>query len=123
MRNLLSNAIEHGEGGPIEVRVAAGEDAVAVSVRDHGRGLDVADLDRVFDRFWRADPARARTLGGTGLGLSIALRGHPAARWSAGGLGSAGTRGAVPIDPAAGGRTPSCPLTSPLPLDPTQVQV
>lgn len=73
VRNLLANAIEHGEGRPIEVRVDGNSSSAAISVRDHGRGLVDADLDRVFDRFWRADPSRARTLGGTGLGLSIAL--------------------------------------------------
>jgi len=73
LRNLLDNAIEHGEGGPIEVAVAADDDAVAVLVRDHGVGISPEDLEHVFDRFWRADPARARQTGGTGLGLSIAL--------------------------------------------------
>ncbi len=72
LRNLLSNAIEHGEGKPIEVRVGASETAVAVTVTDHGVGMSRTELDRVFDRFWRADPARKRTVGGTGLGLSIA---------------------------------------------------
>ncbi len=73
LRNLLDNAIEHGEGRPIEVAVAADDDAVAVLVRDHGVGISPEDLEHVFDRFWRADPARARQTGGTGLGLSIAL--------------------------------------------------
>ena len=73
MRNLLDNAIEHGEGHPIEVTVASDGTAAAVTVRDHGVGLSDADIAHVFDRFWRADPARARTTGGTGLGLSIAL--------------------------------------------------
>ncbi len=72
LRNLLSNAIEHGEGKPIEVRVGASETAVAVTVTDHGVGMNRTELDRVFDRFWRADPSRKRTVGGTGLGLSIA---------------------------------------------------
>jgi two-component system sensor histidine kinase MtrB len=72
LRNLLSNAIEHGEGKPIEVRVAASDTAVAVTVTDHGVGMTRTELDRVFDRFWRADPSRKRTVGGTGLGLSIA---------------------------------------------------
>lgn len=71
--NLLSNAIEHGEERPIEVFVRANEDAVAVAVRDHGVGFDAAQAHQVFTRFWRADPARARTVGGSGLGLSIAL--------------------------------------------------
>lgn len=73
LRNLVVNAIEHGEGGPIEVAVAVTSKAAAVSVRDHGVGLRPGEAALVFDRFWRADPARARTTGGTGLGLAIAL--------------------------------------------------
>lgn len=73
LRNLLSNAIEHAEGRPVEVRVAADDRAVAVGVRDHGPGIDPGDQERVFDRFWRADPSRRRTLGGSGLGLAISL--------------------------------------------------
>ncbi|TQL98378.1 two-component system sensor histidine kinase MtrB [Actinoallomurus bryophytorum] len=71
LRNLLVNAVEHGEGKDIVVSVAADRDAVAVAVRDHGCGLRPGEAHMVFDRFWRADPARARTTGGTGLGLSI----------------------------------------------------
>ncbi|WP_433328773.1 MtrAB system histidine kinase MtrB [Spirillospora sp. CA-294931] len=71
LRNLLVNAVEHGEGEDIVVTVAADRDAVAVAVRDHGVGLRAGEGQMVFDRFWRADPARARTTGGTGLGLSI----------------------------------------------------
>jgi two-component system, OmpR family, sensor histidine kinase MtrB len=73
VRNLVANAIEHGESLPVEVTVAADRDAVGVTVRDHGVGLSETELDMVFNRFWRADPARARTTGGTGLGLAIAL--------------------------------------------------
>lgn len=73
VRNLLNNAIEHAEQGPVEVRVAAEARCVAVVVRDYGVGMTVQEADHVFDRFWRADPARARTTGGTGLGLSISL--------------------------------------------------
>ncbi|TDT82545.1 two-component system sensor histidine kinase MtrB [Arthrobacter sp. AG258] len=73
LRNLILNAVEHGEGKPVTVTVAANETAVGVSVRDHGIGMDPAEAARVFDRFWRADPARARTTGGSGLGLSIAM--------------------------------------------------
>jgi two-component system sensor histidine kinase MtrB len=54
------------------VTVAADSGAVAVSVRDFGVGLAPGEEQLVFDRFWRADPARARTTGGTGLGLAIA---------------------------------------------------
>ncbi|HVN11943.1 MAG TPA: MtrAB system histidine kinase MtrB [Kineosporiaceae bacterium] len=73
VRNLVGNAIEHSEGAPVEVRMAGDEEAVAIAVRDHGVGLRQGDLGMVFNRFWRADPARARTTGGTGLGLAIAL--------------------------------------------------
>ena len=73
LRNLVVNAIEHGEGRDVVVTVAASEDAVAVAVRDHGVGLRPGESSLVFNRFWRADPARARTTGGTGLGLAIAL--------------------------------------------------
>jgi two-component system sensor histidine kinase MtrB len=72
VRNLLSNAVEHAQGKPIDVAVAANKRGVAVVVRDYGVGLTTQQADRVFDRFWRADAARARTMGGTGLGLSIA---------------------------------------------------
>ncbi|MGM7666281.1 MtrAB system histidine kinase MtrB [Microbacterium sp. A93] len=73
LRNLIGNAIEHGEGRPIVITVDSNQHAVAVGVRDFGLGMEPADVERVFDRFWRADPSRQRTLGGTGLGLSIAL--------------------------------------------------
>ena len=72
LRNLLSNALEYGAGEPIDVMLAIEGGAVALGVRDHGPGMSPADLGHVFDRFWRADPSRARTLGGTGLGLAIA---------------------------------------------------
>ena len=73
LRNLLANAIDHAEEVQIDVQIEASEHDVAVGVRDYGVGLDESALTRVFDRFWRADPSRARTRGGTGLGLSIAL--------------------------------------------------
>lgn len=73
VRNLMVNAINYGEGRDVEVTVATGQDAVALSVRDHGVGLKRGEEMLVFNRFWRADPARARTRGGTGLGLSIAV--------------------------------------------------
>ncbi|OAE03631.1 two-component sensor histidine kinase [Arthrobacter sp. OY3WO11] len=73
LRNLILNAVEHGEGKPVTVTVAASQTAVGIAVRDHGIGMAPAEAARVFDRFWRADPARARTTGGSGLGLSIAM--------------------------------------------------
>ncbi|MFV0461712.1 MAG: MtrAB system histidine kinase MtrB [Nostocoides sp.] len=73
LRNLVVNAIEHGEGDPVTAYLAANESAVAVVVEDHGVGLRPGEAALVFTRFWRADPARTRTTGGTGLGLAIAL--------------------------------------------------
>ena len=73
LRNLLGNAIEHGEGRPIVVTVDSNETAIGIAVRDYGIGMGPAQVSRVFDRFWRADPSRQRTIGGTGLGLAIAL--------------------------------------------------
>ncbi|MFD4211073.1 MtrAB system histidine kinase MtrB, partial [Micromonospora tulbaghiae] len=73
LRNLVVNAVEHGEGRDVVVRMGVAQGAVAVAVRDYGVGLKPGEATRVFNRFWRADPARARTTGGTGLGLSIAV--------------------------------------------------
>ncbi|MDQ2623899.1 MAG: MtrAB system histidine kinase MtrB [Actinomycetota bacterium] len=73
LRNLLVNAIEHADGTDVEVTVGADDRAVAICVRDYGVGLSQESVDHVFDRFWRADKARARTTGGTGLGLAISL--------------------------------------------------
>ncbi|WP_062007248.1 MULTISPECIES: MtrAB system histidine kinase MtrB [Arthrobacter] len=73
LRNLVLNALEHSEGRPVKIFVSADDDAVAVAVRDYGVGMSPDSLGHVFDRFWRADPARARTTGGSGLGLSIAM--------------------------------------------------
>ncbi len=73
LRNLLGNALEHGEGLPVEVALAGDADAVAVTVRDHGVGLSQSEAALVFNRFWRADPSRTRRTGGTGLGLAISL--------------------------------------------------
>ncbi|GAA4956122.1 two-component system sensor histidine kinase MtrB [Streptomonospora halophila] len=72
LRNLIVNAIEHSEGKDVIVTAAGDRDAVAVGVRDFGVGLKEGEEHLCFDRFWRADPARARTTGGTGLGLAIA---------------------------------------------------
>ncbi len=93
LQNLLSNAIDHGEGRPIIVYVDSDKTAVAIAVRDYGIGMSSAAMDRVFDRFWRADPSRQRTMGGTGLGLAIALEdavlhGGWLEVWSAPGQGS-----------------------------------
>ena len=73
LNNLLTNAIEHSEGKPVKIRVGQNDQAVAVSVTDHGVGMSESELKQAFDRFWRADPSRKRTTGGTGLGLAISI--------------------------------------------------
>ncbi|GAB3585335.1 two-component system sensor histidine kinase MtrB [Leifsonia lichenia] len=73
VRNLIGNAIEHGDGKPVVVTVDSNESAVALTVRDYGIGMSQQEVNHVFDRFWRADPSRKRTIGGTGLGLAISL--------------------------------------------------
>lgn len=91
--NLIGNAIEHGEGRPIVVTIDSNAGAIAVAVRDWGVGMEPEAVEHVFDRFWRADPSRKRTLGGTGLGLAIAredaaVHGGFLEVWSQKGVGS-----------------------------------
>ena len=73
LRNLVGNAVEHSERRPVIITMACDDTAVAVTVRDHGVGLKPGEEKLVFNRFWRADPSRARQTGGTGLGLSISV--------------------------------------------------
>lgn len=116
LRNLVANAIEHCESKPVDVWLAADDDAVAVLVRDYGVGLTRQERSRVFDKFWRADPARTRTIGGTGLGLAIsaedaALHGGRLEVWGRPGAGAAFR---LTLPRAAGGSLSG----SPLPLGP-----
>ncbi len=116
LQNLLGNAVDHGEGRPVVVHVDSDARAVAIAVRDYGIGMSPEQLERVFDRFWRADPSRQRTTGGTGLGLAIAtedahLHGGVIDVWSAEGEGTC-FRLTLP-------RRPGEPLgTSPIELPP-----
>ena len=71
VRNLVVNAIEYGAGKPVRVTVRCADGRADVAVADRGAGLTAEQARHVFERFWRADPARTRTLGGTGLGLAI----------------------------------------------------
>jgi two-component system sensor histidine kinase MtrB len=73
VRNLISNAIDHSEDKGVVITMAQTEHEIAIGVRDYGIGFTDRDADRLFDRFWRADPSRSRVRGGTGLGLAIAL--------------------------------------------------
>ena len=118
--NLVGNAAEHGEGRPVVVTIDSNAAAVAVTVRDWGVGLKTEDIERVFDRFWRADPARKRTFGGTGLGLAIAredaaVHGGLLEAWSRPGEG-ANFRLTLP-------RRDASAFVSPLPLIPDDVSV
>ncbi|WKV15761.1 MtrAB system histidine kinase MtrB [Janibacter limosus] len=118
LRNLVVNAIEHGEGRPVNVWVGSDDEAAAVPVEDHGVGLKAGEASLVFNRFWRADPARTRTTGGSGPGLAIALedaRLHHG--WlQARGEPGAGSRFRLTVPKVAGG-----PLAgSPLPLTPRE---
>ncbi|WP_327323953.1 MtrAB system histidine kinase MtrB [Streptomyces sp. NBC_01210] len=116
LRNLVVNAVEHGEGRDVVVRMAVAGGAVAVAVRDYGVGLKPGEATRVFSRFWRADPARARTTGGTGLGLSIAVED---ARLHGGWLQAWGEPGGGSQFRLTLPRTADEPLRgSPIPLEP-----
>jgi len=116
LRNLLANAIDHGEGLPVELTVRADGQAVAITVRDRGVGLRPGEAELVFNRFWRADPSRNRRTGGTGLGLSISLED---ARLHGGWLEAWGERGYGAVFRLTVPVTHGHELTgSPLPLEP-----
>ncbi|WP_255657945.1 MtrAB system histidine kinase MtrB [Actinoplanes sp. L3-i22] len=112
LRNLVGNAVEHGEARPVQITMATDDAAVSITVRDHGIGLKPGEERLVFNRFWRADPSRARQTGGTGLGLSISaedarLHGGWLEAWGAPGEGSQ-FRLTLPI--RAGDRLVAAPL-------------
>jgi two-component system, OmpR family, sensor histidine kinase VicK len=71
--NIISNALKYSpEGGQITFKVEVKEDIMQVSVADQGMGIPKANLEKIFERFYRVDKARTRQMGGTGLGLAIA---------------------------------------------------
>jgi len=94
LRNLVSNAISYSANG---TRVAVGtrvdDSIIEIAVKDQGIGISASDIDRVFERFYRVDPARSRVTGGTGLGLAIVKHvsqnhGGECTVWSEVGVGS-----------------------------------
>ena len=104
--NLVANAVAYSaEGSKVVVSVQPNELMVDISVTDEGIGIPAAEIDRIFERFYRVDPARHRSTGGTGLGLSIvkhvaASHGGEVTVWSEEGQGSTFTlRLPRPTDP------------------------
>jgi two-component system sensor histidine kinase SenX3 len=95
--NLVENAVTYSpDGSRVTVTAQLVDEHVRVTVADNGIGIPGDELDRIFERFYRVDPARARTTGGTGLGLSIvkhvaASNGGSVEVWSEPGLGSSFT--------------------------------
>ncbi len=92
--NLVANAVAYsGDGSTVVVNTKATRTMVEISVVDRGIGIPSPELDRIFERFYRVDPARHRSTGGTGLGLSIvkhvaATHGGDVKVWSVEGRGS-----------------------------------
>lgn len=94
LRNLMSNAVTYSpDHTRVSVTARAEDSTVEIAVKDQGIGIPSHDLDRIFERFYRADPARSRATGGTGLGLAIVKHvcqnhGGDVAVWSEVGVGS-----------------------------------
>ncbi|WP_237210609.1 sensor histidine kinase [Rothia nasimurium] len=102
LRNLIENAIRYSpENTKVGIGMAVKGDTVRISVKDQGPGIPEDEQDRIFERFYRVDPARSRQTGGTGLGLSIVKHivgqhGGEVTLWSQPGSGSTFTI-ALPI--------------------------
>ncbi|HLS25182.1 MAG TPA: ATP-binding protein [Beutenbergiaceae bacterium] len=105
VRNLVDNAVRYSPAGsPVNLGVRNAEGVVEIAVVDQGAGISPENTDRVFERFFRADPARSRETGGTGLGLSIvkhvaANHGGEVTVWSTKGRGSTFTLRIPEVDP------------------------
>lgn len=84
--NIISNAMKYSpDGGNIRFGVAVEEDILTVMISDEGMGIPPENVNRIFDRFYRVDRARARSMGGTGLGLAIAremIEAHGGSIWA-----------------------------------------
>ncbi|TAK69968.1 MAG: two-component sensor histidine kinase [Actinomycetota bacterium] len=119
LRNLLSNAVAYSPSGTrvaVASRVARGR--VEIAVKDQGMGIPAGEVDRIFERFYRIDPARSRVTGGTGLGLSIvkhvcSSHGGDVVVWSVEGEGSTFTLRLPAVPAAATGSPGPAGLTEP----------
>lgn len=121
LRNLLANAIDHSEGRPVDLAIGANEEAVSITVTDHGVGLKPGQEELVFNRFWRADASRVRHSGGTGLGLAIA---REDVLLHGGNLDAAGNIGVGSQFRLTVPREPGEPYTeAPLPLQPPEAAI
>lgn len=124
LTNLISNAINYSAAGTqVSISRTVGDGYVRIAVTDRGVGIAPEHTERVFERFFRVDPARSRSTGGTGLGLAIVKQvatnhGGTAAVWSRPGTGSTftlslpnflgpGSRGAAAVPPSTGPGKPS----------------
>jgi two-component system sensor histidine kinase SenX3 len=94
IQNLIDNAINYSpEGTSVNISTSKNENVVEIQIVDQGIGIAPSDLDRIFERFYRVDPARSRETGGTGLGLAIVkhiirIHGGEVNVWSTQGVGS-----------------------------------
>ena len=126
--NLVANAVAYSdEGSRVVVTTRSEGDEVQVTVVDQGIGIPASDIDRIFERFYRVDPARHRSTGGTGLGLSIvkhvaATHGGDISVWSVQGQGSTFTL-TLPrrSDPQHGASTTPVDVVVPVDLDATSL--
>jgi two-component system sensor histidine kinase SenX3 len=118
--NLVSNAVTYSEAGSrVLVSTRSIEDTAQISVVDQGIGIPAQEIDRIFERFYRIDPARHRSTGGTGLGLSIvkhvaATHGGDVSVWSVEGQGSTFTL-TLPLSPEPGSTGPMEPVAMVVP--------
>ncbi len=86
LQNLVGNALKYSHpGGKVEIKVIQKDGQTSFSVKDDGLGIESADLERIFTRFYRVDTSRSRDSGGSGIGLTIAkhwVEAHDGTIWA-----------------------------------------
>lgn len=126
LRNIIDNAVHYSnEDTRVGIGIRLEDERISIAVTDQGIGMSKDDTERVFERFYRVDPARSRLTGGTGLGLSIvkhvvATHGGEVKVWSELGSGSTFTVTLPLHDEAEGNVAAVEPLTSPVAARTTQ---